>query len=85
MVSVGQGREIRGPKSTCVPDFDRLVDRSGHNLRAIGREGDRADDIAMGVGLLRLEIQRSCQTSQEASVSAKRDDLRPTTHPNPRL
>ena len=60
-----------GRQRTRIPDFDRLVTRSGHDRLSVWREGNRIDIFAVGVGLLRLEIQRSCQASQKASDLAK--------------
>ena len=58
-------------KHTGIPNFDRLVEGSGHNLAPIGRELDGGDAFAVGVGLLSHEIQGTCQRSEEASVLAR--------------
>ena len=54
-----------------IPDFDRLVTRSGHNLGPVRGKRDRRDAVAVGVGLLAQQLQFACQTSQKASVLDK--------------
>ena len=54
-----------------IPDFDRLVVRSGHNLGPVRGKRHRRDLAAVGVGLLAQKLQLACQTSQQASVLAK--------------
>jgi len=61
---------LRG-KHTRIPDFDRLVVRSRHNLGPVRGKRHRPDDVAVGVRLLAQQPQRVCQTSQQASVLAK--------------
>jgi hypothetical protein len=56
---------------TRIPDFDRLVVRSRHNLGPVRGERDRIDVPAVGVDLLAQQLQLVCQTSQQVSVSAK--------------
>ena len=53
-----------------IPDFDRLVVRSGHDLRPIRGKRHRRDDVAVRVRLLAQLLQLACQTSQQASVLA---------------
>ena len=59
------------PKRTRIPDFDRLVVRSGHDLSPVWGKRHRIDVVAMGVGLLALQLERICQGSQKLSVLAK--------------
>ena len=54
-----------------IPDFDRLVARSGHNLGPVWRKRHRHDPVAVGVRLLAQQFQLVCQASQQASVLAK--------------
>ena len=54
-----------------TPDFDRPVARTGDDLSPIIVKAHREDPIAVGVGLLRLEIQRNCQGRQKWSDLAK--------------
>ena len=54
-----------------IPDFDRLVARSRHNLGPVRGKRDRRDPVAVGVRLLAQQLQFACQTSQQASVLAK--------------
>jgi hypothetical protein len=71
VLSRGQGKANWGLRRTCIPDFDGLVVRSGHNLRAIEREGNRIYCSALDIVLLNQESQGTCQRSQEASTLAK--------------
>ena len=69
-----------------IPDFDRLVARSGHNLGPIRGKRDRVDAVAVGVGLLAQQLQFACQTSQQESVLAEEGRLEGSAaHQNPRL
>ena len=52
-----------------IPDFDRLVTRSGHNLGPVRGKHDRRDAVAVGVGLLAQQLQFACQTDKPAGVS----------------
>jgi hypothetical protein len=54
-----------------IPDFDRPVVRSRHNLGPVRGERHRPDPVAVGVRLLAQQPQRGCQTSQQASVLDK--------------
>ncbi len=38
-LSFGLGEEYGGLRYTCIPDFDRLVNSTRDDRRAIGREG----------------------------------------------
>jgi len=58
-------------RRTRIPDFDRLVVRSGHNLGPVQGKRHRHDPVAVGVCLLAQQLQLACQTSQQASVLAK--------------
>ena len=49
-----------------IPDFDRLVVRSGHNLGPVQGKRHRHDVAAVGV--LAQHLQLACQTSQQALV-----------------
>ena len=51
---------------TCVPDFDRLVVRAGDDGFAVGREGNGADVVAVGVLLLRFELESACEEERRA-------------------
>ena len=59
----GQGqsdlKEKAGSDSTLtrIPDFERLVVRTGDDRLSVGREGDGIDPIAVGVRLLALQSQ----------------------------
>jgi hypothetical protein len=55
-------------RRTRIPDFDRAVIGSRHNLAPIGRELDRGNLAPVGVGLLAHQLQRGCVGRQEASV-----------------
>eukprot|EP00967_Tisochrysis_lutea_P040126 scaffold48135_cov22-Tisochrysis_lutea.AAC.1 len=55
-VRFGRGEVIWGRKRTCIPDFDRLVPRAGHDLAPVRGKRDRRDRTAMGVGLLAPEL-----------------------------
>ena len=61
---------------TQIPDFDRPVSRSGHNLGPVRGKRHRHDKVAVGIGLLAQQLQFVCQTSQQGSVLAKEGDLR---------
>ena len=54
-----------------IPNFDRHVVRSGHDLGPVRGKRNRIDVPAVGVRLLAQQFQFACQTSQEASVLAK--------------
>eukprot|EP00962_Isochrysis_galbana_P020830 scaffold6111_cov107-Isochrysis_galbana.AAC.10 len=54
-----------------VPDFDRLVPRSGHDLGPVWRKGDRGDTMAVSVDLLALELECACMGRQEGSDLAE--------------
>ena len=56
------------PVGTCIPDFDRLVVRAGHDLGSIIVEGHRADVVAVRALLLRLELQGSCSKRGSAQI-----------------
>ena len=56
---------------TRIPDFDRLVDRSRHNLGPVRGKRDRPDPVAVGIRLLAQQLQLACQTSEQALVLAK--------------
>ena len=71
IVRFGQGGAIRGPKPTRIPDFDRLVRRSGHDLGPVWGKRHRADVVAVGARLLGLQLQSGCEGRQEWSVLAK--------------
>jgi hypothetical protein len=69
-----------------IPDFDRLVARSGHNLGPVRGERHRRDEEAVGVGLLAQLLQFVCKTSQQASILAMEARFEGSAaHPNPRL
>jgi hypothetical protein len=51
---------------TRIPDFDRPVVRSGHNLGPVRGKRHRPDIVVVGVGLLAQQLQFVCQTSQQA-------------------
>ena len=51
---------------TCIPHFDRLFRRSGDDGLAIRREGDGHDPMAVGVALLRHELQCGCEGQGES-------------------
>ena len=52
---------MRGPKHTRIPDFDRLVVRSGHDLGPVWGKCHRADVVTVRVLLLALELQLQVQ------------------------
>jgi hypothetical protein len=54
-----------------IPDFDRPVKRSRHDLGPVRGKRHRHDEVAVGVRLLAQQLQFACQTSQQASVLAK--------------
>ena len=54
-----------------IPDFDRLVVRSGHKLGPVRGKRDRPDPVAVRVRLLAQHLQLVCQASQQALVLAK--------------
>eukprot|EP00962_Isochrysis_galbana_P053006 scaffold24473_cov126-Isochrysis_galbana.AAC.2 len=54
-----------------VPDFDRLVPRSGHDLGPVRGKRHRGDNFAVGVDLLALELECACVRRQEGSDSAE--------------
>jgi hypothetical protein len=70
-VSFGQGGAILSSRRTRIPDFDRLVVRSGHNLGPVWGKRHRPDGVAVSVRLLAQHLQLVCQASQQASVLAK--------------
>ena len=51
-----------------IPDFDRVVIGSGHDLAPIRRELDGGYWFAVGVGILANQLQCGCVGRQEASV-----------------
>ena len=71
MVSFGPGEAIQGPKRTRIPDFDRLVVRCGHDLGPVWGKCHPADPIAVGAGLLSLELECGCEGRQKQSAFAK--------------
>ena len=58
-------------RRTRIPDFDRLVVRSGHDLGPVRGKRHRHDVFAVGVRLLVQQLQFVCQASRQASVLAK--------------
>jgi hypothetical protein len=58
-----------------IPDFDRLVVRSGDDLGPVRGKRDRVDVVAVRIRLLAHQLQLACQTSQQASVLAKEGRL----------
>jgi hypothetical protein len=63
--------DSRAPWRTKIPDFDRLVARSGYNLGPVRGKRNRLDLVAVRVQLLAQQLQFACQTSQQSSVLAK--------------
>ena len=55
---------------TRIPDFDRSVVRSRHDLGPFQGKRHRRDCLAVGIRLLAQQLQFACQTSQQASVLA---------------
>ena len=53
---------------TCIPDFDRLVDRARDDLGPIMVEGHGEDLAAVRALLLRLELQGSCSKRGSAQI-----------------
>ena len=53
-------------RRTEIPDFDRLVARSGDNLGPVRGKRHRHDPVAVRVRLLAQHLQFVCQTSQQA-------------------
>jgi hypothetical protein len=73
-------------RRTKIPDFDRLVQRSGHDLGPVRGECHRHDPVAVGIRLLAQHLQFVCKASQQTSVLAKEGgDRGLAAHPNPRL
>ena len=68
-----------GLRRTQIPDFDRLVVRSRHNLGPVWGKRHRHDHgvdvVAVGVRLLAQQLQFGCQASQQASVLDKEGDF----------
>ena len=62
-------------RRTRIPDFDRPVVRSGHNLGPVRGKRHRPDPVAVCVCLLAQHLQLACQTSQQASVLDKEGDF----------
>ncbi|KOO30697.1 hypothetical protein Ctob_010209 [Chrysochromulina tobinii] len=58
-------------RRTRIPDFDRPVNRSGHNLGPVRGKRHRRDGLAVRVRLLAQHLQLSCQAIQHASDLAK--------------
>ena len=54
-----------------IPDFDRLVVRSRHNLGPVWGKRHRPDEVPVSVRLLAQHPQLVCQASQQASGLAK--------------
>ena len=65
------GGAILSSRRTRIPDFDRLVVRSGHDLGPVRGKRHRHDVFAVGVRLLVQQLQFGCQASRQASVLAK--------------
>ncbi|KOO25981.1 hypothetical protein Ctob_000249 [Chrysochromulina tobinii] len=81
-----QGGAILRARRTRIPDFDRLVERSRHNLGPVRGKRHRQDVAAVRVRLLAQQLQCACQTSQQASgLATRRGDFEGSAHPNPRL
>ena len=57
---------FEGSQRTRIPDFDRLVVRSGHNLGPVWGKRHRPDPVAVGIRLLAQQLQLACQASQQA-------------------
>ena len=68
---LGEEGSIWGPKRTRIPDFDRPAIAGRDNLGSIRGKRHRIDVAAVGVGLLALQLERTCQGSQTSSVLAK--------------
>jgi hypothetical protein len=62
---------ILSSRRTRIPDFDRLIFRSRHDLGSIRGKRDRPDPATVRVRLLTQQLERACQTNQQASVLAK--------------
>ena len=60
---MGQGQDW-GRQTTCIPDFDGLVARAGHNRLAVGREGHGVHPVAVRALLARYELERACQATE---------------------
>ena len=58
-------------RRTRIPDSDRIVERSRHDLGPVRGKRHRNDVVAVGVCLLAQHLQLACQTNQQASVLAK--------------
>ncbi len=63
--------DFEGARRTRIPDFDRPISRSRHNLGPIRGKRNRCDVAAVGVRLLAEQLQFVCQASQQSSVLAK--------------
>jgi hypothetical protein len=68
--------DFEGSLRTGIPDFDRPIVRSRHDLGPVRGKRDRVDAVAVGVGLLAQRLQFACQTSQHSSDSAKKGRFR---------
>ena len=62
---------MRAYRRTRIPDFDRLVVRSGHDLGPVRGKRHRHDLAAVRVHLLAKQLQFIWQASQQSSVLAK--------------
>ena len=58
--------------STCIPNFEGLVVGTGNDRLSVGGEGHREDRIAVGIFLLRHELQSGCKGA--GRVSFERDE-----------
>ena len=56
---------------TRIPHFDRAAVAGGHDLGAIGREGDGFDWAAVGVLLLGFELESACGVRGKGVISER--------------
>ena len=70
-VCKGNAGAVLGQRLTGIPDFDRLIVRSGHDLGPVWGKRHRLDPAAVGVCLLGLQLECTCQGSQKSSDLAK--------------
>ena len=54
-----------------LPHFDRAAVAGGHDLGAIGREGDGFDWAAVGVLLLGFELESACGVRGKGVISER--------------